>query len=441
MRPRVVADPAQREGLRHRIAQPQRGFAPDAIDEPVLQAGQRGPAAHLRHGVQGGIAKVGQGAFGQRIAGQADEEAGRRGALQRKDQIAGAARGEAFDHLRAGAQGEAVGRAHPAVGFGVGEQHHPVAQLFGVGDQKPFAPGSGDLGPGQAGAAFAKVEDVDPQVTRRGRNFRKFRIEALEGFGAISLKKSCPRKDLAQVCVGVVAMRDRGRQRHGEGRVERPGLFDRQGRAARAQVRPHRPFGRLHDAGGRPVHLVLLPAGVAGHVAVFNPGAIDRHAGNLRPPRQVALAAPGGVRAQKHRIPRRQPADHPAGGAVDMGEVRIAGGIDLHRDPVPPRLQRLCNVADVHRHRGWPGPFRPAPDEAAVDPQAIAAVGAEVQQRLWRHGLQHQIGTEVQVGLGQVERMRRADPAGAVRCLQDPAGRGLPHCSVPYCAASLLTSR
>ena len=117
---------------------------------------------------------------------------------------------------------------------------------------------------------------------------------------------------------------------------------------------------------------------------------------------------------------------------MDIGEMRIAGGIDLNRDPVHAEAQVVSDQPFVNGHRCRPGPLWAATDEHPVDPKAIAAVGAQAKDRLCGDGIDLDFRTKVHINFAQVERMRRADPVRPVRSL---------HCNVPYCAASLFTSR
>ena len=216
-------------------------------------------------------------------------------------------------------------------------------------------------------------------------------------------------------------------------RSKNPNFLNRQRRPPGPQPSPDRTLGRLNHARGIPIRGVgFQPVVCQPTVFVLDCGSVDRDP--LCPVRPGPISPRFPVRAgRKNDIAiHLEPADQPAGGPMYIGKVRMTRRVDLNRDPIIPGTQGIADRPFINRHGRRPGPFRSPADKATVDPHPIAAIGAKVEHcRHWRGG-QMKIRTKIHISIAQIERMRRTDPDRAVRNLQ---------CKVPYCSASLFTSR
>ncbi len=205
--------------------------------------------------------------------------------------------------------------------------------------------------------------------------------------------------------MGVIRRGGAGAAAHLPGRLQPPQFLDRQGRRAGTQACPDRPCRSLHDTGRLPSLTRNGP-----QVAVLDPRAIDRHPLGPGAPGPVPPRLPARPGGQHHRSLHLKPADQPAGPPVHIGEMRMPGAMDLHLDPVHALPEQRSDRPRIDRHRGGPAPLRPPAREDPVDPQPIAAVRAQVQHRLRGQPVQHHLGAEVDIGIAQIEGMRRADP-------------------------------
>jgi len=98
---------------------------------------------------------------------------------------------------------------------------------------------------------------------------------------------------------------------------------------------------------------------------------------------------------------------------VDVGEVGVAGLVDLDREEVVTRLQIRAHVQPVHALGVGVGAGRPSGREASVDPQLVAAVRGDEQLGPRRDARQPEDGrAKVEIGFMQIKGMGRADPEG-----------------------------
>ena len=193
--------------------------------------------------------------------------------------------------------------------------------------------------------------------------------------------------------------------------------FHQQRQLARLQIDPRRAAQRRHHARRRPLCGVIggrSPIVVQGQITHLHAAAVDRHTRHQFGKGRVPPHTPAGVGAD-HALPvPHELGEQTRCAPVDIGEMGIAGLVDLHGERVGAGVQIGRHVDAVHDLAPGIAAPRSAPDKLAVDPEPVAAVRRDAQFRVGRQARQRPAcrRAKVQVDLVQVEGMGRADPDG-----------------------------